>query len=58
MCKCKLMRPSVSSNLVLKVMLGVSWKVPWYSAKRTFWNIPWGLYKEMSTNTQGQSDIL
>ena len=23
----------------------------------TFYEVPWGLYKEMSTNTQGQSDI-
>ncbi len=24
----------------------------------TFWELPWGLYKEMPTNTQGQSDIV
>jgi len=23
----------------------------------TFYEVPWGIYKEMSTNTQGQSDI-
>ncbi len=40
------------------LLLGVSWKVPWYSAKRIYWNILWGLYKEMPTNTQGQSDIV
>jgi len=43
------------SKLVLKVkhpLLGVSWKIPWYSAKRTFYEPPWGLYKRMFTNTQ------
>ncbi len=24
----------------------------------TFYEVPWGLYKEMSTNTRGQSDIV
>jgi hypothetical protein len=24
----------------------------------TLYEVPWGLYKEMSTNTQGQSDIV
>ncbi len=24
----------------------------------TFYEVPWGLYKEMSTNTLGQSDIV
>jgi hypothetical protein len=24
----------------------------------TFYEIPWGLFKEMFTNTQGQSDIV
>jgi hypothetical protein len=38
------------------LLLGVSQKVPWYSAKRMSWNIPWGLYKGKPTNTQGQSD--
>jgi hypothetical protein len=38
--------------------MGVSWKAPWYSAKRIFLNIPWGLNKGMLTNTQGQSDIV
>ncbi len=73
MCKHKSMMTSPLSlsffQVVLKVklqddascMLGVSLKVPWYSAKRTSWGIyevPWGLYKGMSTNTQGQSDIV
>jgi hypothetical protein len=43
------------------VLLGVSWKVLWYSAKeysRTFYEAPWGLLKDMFTNTQGQSDIV
>ncbi len=24
----------------------------------TFYEVPWGLFKEMPTNTQGQSDIV
>jgi hypothetical protein len=24
----------------------------------TFYEVPWGLFKEMSNNTQGQSDIV
>jgi len=40
------------------LLLGVSWKDPWYSAKRTLYELPWGLFKEMLTNTQGQSDIV
>ena len=36
-------------------MLGVSWKVPWYSAKKysgTFYEVPWGLFEEMVINTR------
>ena len=64
MCKHKslissLTHPNLFWRLSTKMMLlVVPWKVPWYSAKRTFYELPWGLYKGMPTNTQGQSDIV
>jgi hypothetical protein len=37
----------------------MSWKVPWYSAKRIFWNIPWAsmgtIKRKMHTNIWGSS---
>jgi hypothetical protein len=38
--------------------MGASFKVLPKEYSDTFYEVPWGLYKEMSTNTQGQSDIV
>ena len=69
MLKCNSTTPSLSSNLVLKVMQQEDASSCWVCHGRfhgilpkeysgTFYGLPWGLYKEMSTNTQGQSDIV
>ncbi len=65
MLKCNSTTPSLSSNLVLKAMQQDV--TPAYHGRfhgmlpkeysGTFHWLPWGLYKEMPTNTQGQSDI-
>jgi len=63
MCRHKLLTSSlIHPNLFWRLsnkmmhLVGVSWKVPWYSG--IFYELPWGLFKEMFTNTQGQSDIV
>jgi hypothetical protein len=69
MSKRKSLTSSLSSKLVLKVRQQDDASCCWvchgrfhgilpkeYSA--TFYELPWGLYKEMPTNTQGQSDIV
>jgi len=69
MCKHKSLMPSLSSNLVLKVMQQDDASCCWVCHGRfhgilpkeysgTFHELPWGLYKGMSTNKQGQSDII
>ncbi len=60
---------SPSSKLVLKVKDQDDASCCWVCHGRfhgirpkehsgTFYELPWGLYKEMSTKTQGQSDIV
>jgi hypothetical protein len=69
MIKRKLLMSSLSSNFVLKVMQQDDASCYWVCHGRfhgslpkeysgTFHGLPWGLYKEMPTNTQGQSDIV
>jgi hypothetical protein len=74
MCKHKLMTPSslfllFNIQLVLKVKQQVDASCYWVCHGRfhdvlpkehpgAFYDIPWGLYKEMSTNNHGQSDIV
>jgi hypothetical protein len=67
MCKRKLLTASPSSFLVLNVQQDDA-SCCWVCHGRfhgilpkeysgTFHGLPWGLFKEMFTNTQGQSDI-
>jgi hypothetical protein len=74
MCKHKLMTPSSLSplfyiQLVLKVKQQVDAACCWVCLGRfhdvlpkehpgAFYDVPWGLYKEMPTNNHGQSDIV
>jgi hypothetical protein len=74
MCKHKLTTPSYLSplfyiQLVLKVKRQVDAACCWVCHGRfhdvlpkeqpgTFYDVPWGLYKEMPTNNRGQSDIV
>ncbi len=74
MCKQKLMTPSSLSplfyiQLVLKVKQLVDASCCWVchggfhdvlpkEHPGAFYDVPWGLYKEMPTNNHGQSDIV
>ncbi len=72
MCKHKLMMTSLlslPSKLVLEVMLQDDASCCWVCHRKfhgilpkeqpgTFYEVPWGLYKWMSTNAWGQSDMV
>ncbi len=69
MCKCKLLKSSLPPKLVLKVKQqddascclmchGMFHGILPKEHSGIFYKLPKGLYKGMSTNTQGQSDIV
>jgi hypothetical protein len=69
MFKCQSLMSSLSPKLVLKVRQQDDASCCWVCHGRfhgilpkeyseTFYELPWGLYKDMPTNTWGQSDIV